>query len=115
MSAPLERLLEGVLARPGVVGALVTTLDGLVMSAVAVAGEDAEAVGAVGSMLARTLREKGEQAGQLIVRGGQVCVAVGGTLAVVALVEDGFDSEPVLSALAVVVEAAEGWIRPTEG
>ncbi|MCM8749472.1 roadblock/LC7 domain-containing protein [Thermomicrobiaceae bacterium CFH 74404] len=115
MTPPLEELLEGVVARPGVVGAVVATLDGLVMGSLAMVDEDADAVGAVASLLARSLRSSGESSGMLAVSGGRVCVAAGEMLVVAALVEDEVDGQEVTAMLEPLVVEMEGWVRPPEG
>lgn len=114
MSPPLEDLLESIVARPGVVGAVVATLDGLVMGSVAMVDEDAEAVGAVASLLARSLRRSGELSGELAVAGGRVCVATGEMLVVAALVEEEIGSDEVTVMLEPLVAEMERWVRPVE-
>lgn len=114
MSPPLEDLLGSIVARPGVVGAVVATLDGLVMGSVAMVDEDADAVGAVASLLARSLRSSGESSGVLAVAGGRVCVATGEMLVVAALVEDETDSHEVAVMLEPLVAEMETWVRPAE-
>jgi len=115
MDSPLQGLLEEVVLRSGVVGALVATSDGLVMASVAIDGSDADTVGAVASLVAESLRRSGERSGALRVSGGEVCVALGETLVVVALVEDGVDGREVAKALVPLVTRIEGWMEEGEG
>ncbi len=115
MGSPLRELLEAVVVRPGVVGALVATVDGLVMAAVAIGGQDADAVGAVASLVGQSLRRSGESWGTLTVSGGWVCVAIGESLVVAALVEDSGDENAVAGSLVPLVAEIEGWMRQTGG
>jgi predicted regulator of Ras-like GTPase activity (Roadblock/LC7/MglB family) len=115
MGAPLQDLLETLVLRCGVVGALVATTDGLVMASVAMEGSDADTVGAVASLVAQALRRAGERSGTLRVSGGGVCVALGEMLVVAALVEDGIDGREVAEALVPLVTRIEGWMEEGGG
>ncbi len=81
-----SELLE-LLNYKGVIGALASTPDGLVISAVGLGKDDAEIVGAASSTLWANIERRGESHGSAPVADGEIHLVIGDELALIALTE----------------------------
>ncbi|HET9014485.1 MAG TPA: roadblock/LC7 domain-containing protein [Thermomicrobiaceae bacterium] len=83
----MEDALLGLLEYREVLGAVVTTTDGLVIATAGVDGDDAEVAAAAGSALAKVLAHSQEREGQLAMRSGEIHLVMSDDLMLVTLTE----------------------------
>jgi predicted regulator of Ras-like GTPase activity (Roadblock/LC7/MglB family) len=83
----MEHHLESLLNYEGILGALATTPDGLVIAAAGLSGEDADIVAAAGTALLGEMDEESDQGCSLEIAGGVVHLVAGSEISLVLLTE----------------------------
>jgi predicted regulator of Ras-like GTPase activity (Roadblock/LC7/MglB family) len=91
----MDQHLESLLNYEGVLGALATTRDGLVIAAVGLSGEDADIVAAAGSALLGTMDDEDSASGSMEIAGAAVHLVPGTEMSLVLLTEANVPREAV--------------------
>jgi predicted regulator of Ras-like GTPase activity (Roadblock/LC7/MglB family) len=100
----MDEQLVSLLDYEGVLSALATTPDGLVVGAAGLAGDDAEIVGAAGTTLLNTVEHAEEVSGSLDVGSAAVHLLRGNDVSLVLLTEAGVPHEELVPVMVVVLD-----------
>jgi predicted regulator of Ras-like GTPase activity (Roadblock/LC7/MglB family) len=106
----MDDQLLSLLEYEGVLSALVTTPDGLVVAAAGIAGDDAEILGAAGSTLWTTVDEANEPDGSMDVGSASIHLVRGGELSIVVLTEPSVAHEALTPLMVESLDAIAGAI-----
>ncbi|MEX2426151.1 MAG: roadblock/LC7 domain-containing protein [Thermomicrobiaceae bacterium] len=104
----MDDQLLGLLEYEGVLCALVTTPDGLIVAAAGIEGDDAEVIGAAGSTLWSTVDAANEPSGSLDVGSASIHLLRGGELSLVVLSDPSVPHESIIPLMAGALDNVSG-------
>lgn len=104
----MDEQLRDLLDYDGVLTAVASSEDGLVVGTAGLSGDDAEIVAAGGTTLLAELRERGEQSGYLDVAGGRLHVIRGAEISLLLLTEPTIHHEAIAGLMQESLEQVAG-------